>query len=307
MATILQRSGARGLARGGLGSLRRQEAFWGFVFMAPVVLATLAFDIIPVLPSLYWSLTDWQFLKEPKWIGLANYQAIIQGPVGAEVRRAAGWTVVYTFGATASVTVVGLGLALLVDRGLRFIGVFRTIFYLPVVTSSVAAAFAWQWIFHQRSGLINWTLRSIGITPILWFNEEWAFLSALLVVTTWHGMGFTMVLFLAGLQGIPAELREAAAVDGAGAVQSFFRITLPLLTPTIFLVVVISLIGYVQQFELVFIFGQRIEVYVWRLWYFAFVQLRDGLASAMAVLLFIVLASMTYLQWKLQGRWVHYS
>jgi multiple sugar transport system permease protein len=142
---------------------------------------------------------------------------------------------------------------------------------------------------------------------VAWFADELAFLSALIVVTTWHGMGFTMVLFLAGLQGIPAELREAAATDGAGAWPTFWRITLPLLTPTIFLVMIISLINYIQQFDLVFIFGQRVEVFVYRLWFYAFIQLRDGLASAMAVLLFVVLAAVTYLQWKLQDRWVHYS
>ena len=275
--------------------------------MAPVVLATLAFDILPVLPSFYWSLTDWQFLKEANWVGLANYQAIFQGTLGEQVRRSAGWTVVYALGATACVTIAGLALALLVDRGLRLVSIFRTIFYLPVVTSSVAAAFAWQWVFHQRAGVINWTLLQIGLTPVNWFNDEWAFLSALLTVTTWQGMGFTMVLFLAGLQSIPNELREAANVDGAGEIQIFFRITLPLLTPTIFLVMIMSLISHVQQFELVFILGQRIDVYVYRLWYLAFQRFQDGLASAMAVMLFIVLASITYLQWKLQDLWVHYG
>lgn len=275
--------------------------------MAPVVIATLAFDIIPVLPSLYWSLTDWQFLHKANWVGLENYQAIFQGTLGEQVRAAAYWTVVYTVGATICVTLAGLGLALLVDRGLRLIGAFRTIFYLPVVTSTVAAAFAWQWIFHQRSGVINWSLRSVGVSPIPWFNDEWAFLSALLAITTWQGMGYRMVLFLAGLQGIPNELKEAAAVDGAGALRSFFHITLPLLTPTIFLVVIISFIAYVQQFELVFIFGTRIEVYVYRLWVTAFQRMQDGLASAMAVLLFLVLATITYVQWKVQDLWVHYN
>jgi ABC-type sugar transport system permease subunit len=308
MATTARPRRARpGLASFGLGSLRRQEAFWGLVFMAPVVLATLAFDILPVLPSLYWSFTDWQFLKEPRWVGLENYGAIFQGTLAAEARRAAGWTVLYALGSTVCVTVVGLGLALLVDRTVRWVGVFRAVYYLPVVTSTVAAAFAWQFVFHQRSGVINWTLRALDMAPVPWFSEELAFLIALLTVTTWHGMGFTMVLFLAGLQAIPVELREAAATDGANARQVFFRITLPLLTPTIFLVMIISLINYVQAFDLVFIFGQRIEVYVYRLWFYAFVQLRDGLASAMAVLLFVVLAAVTYVQWRLQDKWVHYG
>jgi multiple sugar transport system permease protein len=306
MATATTRPRA-GLAALGLGTLRRQEAFWGILFMAPVVLATLIFDLLPVLPSLYWSLTDWRFLSEPKWIGLANYEAIFTGSQAAEARAAAGWTIVYSALSTLSVTVVGLGLALLVDRGLRGIGLFRTLFYMPVVTSTVAAAFAWQWIFHQRAGVINWGLRALGQSPVQWFNDEWAFLAALIVITTWQGMGFTMVLFLAGLQGIPAEYKEAAAVDGAGPARIFWRITLPLLTPTIFLVVVLSLINYIQQFDLVYIFGTRIEVYVYRLWFYAFVQFRDGLASAMAVLLFVVLAGVTYAQWKLQDRWVHYS
>lgn len=309
MATTAPRTARSGfgLASLGLGTVRRQEAFWGLVFMAPVVLATLVFDLLPVLPSLYLSFTDWQFLQEPRWIGLENYYAIFQGTAGAEARRAAGWTLVYALGSTISVTLVGLSLALLVDRSVRWVGVFRTLYYIPVVTSTVAAAFAWRWIFHQRSGVVNWTLTELGLPPVAWFADEWAFLVALIIITTWQGMGFSMVLFLAGLQGIPAQLREAAAIDGAGERQIFFSLTLPLLTPTLFLVSILSWIQHVQQFDLVFIFGQRVEVYVYRLYFYAFVQFRDGLASAMAVLLFIVLATMTYVQWKLQHRWVHYS
>ncbi len=219
MATTTARPRS-GLAAIGLRTPRRQEAFWGVVFAAPVVLATLIFDILPVLPSLYWSFTDWRFLSEPRWIGLDNYAAIFQGPLGAEARTAAGWTIIYSFGSTLAVTLVGLGLAMLVDRAVRWVGIFRTLYYMPVVTSTVAAAFAWQWIFHQRAGVINWTLRSFGLSPIGWFSDEWAFMIALIVVTTWQGMGFTMVLFLAGLQGIPTELREAAATDGASPARS---------------------------------------------------------------------------------------
>ena len=146
MATTVPRAARSGfgLASLGLGTVRRQEAFWGLVFMAPVVLATLVFDLLPVLPSLYLSFTDWQFLQEPRWIGLENYYAIFQGTAGAEARRAAGWTLVYALGSTFSVTLVGLSLALLVDRSVRWVGIFRTLYYVPVVTSTVAASLAWR-------------------------------------------------------------------------------------------------------------------------------------------------------------------
>lgn len=296
-----------GLASVGLGTLRRQEAFWGLVFMAPVVLATLVFDVLPVLPSLYWSMTNWRILDEPNWVGLDNYRAMFEGTVGREAHVAAFWTLVYAVGSTVSVSVVGLSLALLVDRAIRWVGLFRALYYAPVVTSTIAAGFAWRFIFHERAGILNYALYAAGLSPIPWFQDEWPFMVALIVVTTWHGMGFTMVLFLAGLQGIPAELHEAAATDGANGRQVFWRITLPLLTPTAFLVMIISLINYIQQFDLLYIFGARVDLYVYRLWNYAFVQFRDGLASAMAVLLFVVLAAVTYLQWRLQDKWVHYS
>lgn len=306
MATTLPRARI-GMGSVGLGTLRRQEAFWGLVFMAPVVLATLVFDILPILPSLYWSLTDWRILDEAKWVGSANYEAIVSGTVGREAKVAAFWTLVYALGSTVSVSAVGLILALLVDRAVRWVGLFRAVYYMPVVTSTIAAGFAWRFIFHERAGLVNYSLYAAGLSPIPWFQDEWPFMIALIIVTTWHGMGFTMVLFLAGLQGIPQDLREAAASDGANERQVFWRITLPLLTPTIFLVIVINLINYIQQFDLVYIFGARVDLYVYRLWNYAFAQFRAGLASAMAVLLFVVLAAVTYVQWKMQDKWVHYS
>jgi multiple sugar transport system permease protein len=280
-----------------------------YLFMAPVVLATLLFDLLPVLPSLYWSFTEWGFLYEPTWIGLENYRTIFVAPQGDAIRRTVGATLIYAVGSTVATTVVGLLLAVLVNQRLRGVGLFRTLYYLPVITSLVAATFAWQYIFHQRSGIVNALLRMGGLPPVPWGSDANWFMVGMIIITVWHQMGFIMVLFLAGLQAIPAVFTEAAAVDGAGPLQSFRTITLPLLTPTLFFVVVISLINNFQQFELLYILstGPPIDLYVYRLWATAFLSYQDGLASAMAVLLFLFLAAMTFVQWKLQSRWVFYE
>lgn len=288
--------------------MRREEAVAGLLFVAPVTLATLVLNILPMLPSLYWSFTEWDFAGTPKWVGLGSYASLFEGTQALRFWTTVRDTTLYTVFALPGSILAGLGLALLVNQRLQAINVFRGLYYLPVVTSGVALVYAWKWVFDTRFGIANVTLRAIGLSGIPWLQEGWAFLAAIVIVTVWSQMGYNMILFLAGLQGIPSSLLEAASIDGAGAWQRFRSIVLPLLTPTIFFVMILSVIHFFQQFTLVYIFGtSRLEIYVVRLWQYAFNEHRAGEASAMAWMLFMFLAVLTYVQWQAQSRWVYYD
>lgn len=288
--------------------VKRQEARTGLLFAAPVVAATVLFNILPMLPSLYWSFTEWDFLSTPKWVGLDTYRSLFEGSQGTRFWRTVVDTTLYTVLAVPGSMIAGLGLALLVNQKIRFVSVWRGIYYLPVVTSGVATAYAWRWVFDVRFGIINTTLRAVGLSGIPWLQSYNGFLAAIVIITIWSQMGYNMVLFLAGLQGIPASILEAASVDGASELQKLRHITLPLLTPTTFFVLVISIISFFQQFALVYIMGtSRLDIYVVRLWQTAFQESQAGAASAMAVLLFAFLSVMVMIQWRLQRRWVFYE
>lgn len=288
--------------------MRRQESITGLLLVAPVVLATFLFNIVPMLPSFYWSLTEWDFLNDPEFVGLGTYQAIFTGVQATRFWQTVWDTTLYTVLAVPGSMVAGLGLALLVNRKLRGMAIWRGLYYLPVVTSGVATAYAWRWVFDFRFGIINVTMRGAGFSGIGWLQTYSGFLIAIVIVSIWAQMGYNMVLFLAGLQSIPDSILEAASVDGATSWQRFRHIVLPLLTPTTFFVLIISIIGFYQQFTLVYIFGQsRLDIYLLRLWEAGFQEHQAGMASAMAVLLFIFLGILTAVQWRLQRRWVFYD
>jgi multiple sugar transport system permease protein len=286
----------------------RQESLTGLFFVAPVVIGTLLLNIAPMIPSLYWSFTEWDFLTAPKWVGLGTYRSIFEGTNSERFWQAVIDTSVYTILAVPGSMAAGIGLALLVNQKMRFSSVWRGLYYLPVVTSGVATAYAWKWVFDVRFGIVNVTLRTLGISGIPWLQSHNAFMAAIVIVTVWSQMGYNMVLFLAGLQGIPSTILEAASVDGATNFQRFRHVVLPLLTPTTFFVLIITIISFFQQFALVYIMGQsRLDIYVLRIWQAAFQESQAGLASAMAVLLFIFLGTLTMIQWRLQRRWVYYD
>lgn len=290
------------------GLMARQEAIACYVLIGPVVLATLVLDILPMLPSLYWSFTQWDFLSTPQWVGLKSYQNLTEGVSGTRFFGTIRDTTVYTIGAIPGVIVAGLALALLVDQKLKGMAIFRGLYYLPVVTSGVAMAYAWKWVFDERFGITNVILRALSFDGIPWMSgTEW-YMVAIIIITVWAQMGYNMVLYLAALQGVPPSLLEAANMDGASAWQRFWYIRLPLITPTTFFILVLSIINFFQQFTLVYILGgSRVEIYVVRLWEYAFQNKKVGEASAMAWILFIFLSILTFVQWRIQNRWVYYG
>lgn len=288
-----------------IGSSRR----WWIAFVAPSLILLLVFTILPIAAAAALSFFDWDLLTPPEFIGLGNF---IELAGDEDFRAALFHTLLFIAGYLPTVMLVGLGLALLLNRQSRLAGVSRIVFFLPVVSAWVAVALMWKWMLNSRFGVINWALESIGIDGPAWlFERGWAMLSVI-GASVWKDAGFVMILFLAGLQTIPSEYQEAAAIDGARPWQVFWRVTFPLLSPTILLVSVILLINSFQVFEQVWILTEggplgSTTVVVERIVKNAFSFGRMGYAASMSWVLFALIFAITLFQARLQNRWVHYG
>ncbi|MBO1752130.1 sugar ABC transporter permease [Actinotalea sp. BY-33] len=288
---------------------RRRQAFWGYAFIAPNFLGIAAFLLLPIVISLGLSFTSWDMVSDPEFVGLDNYQRMAgDAQLWVSLRNTAALALMsIPLGIAAS-----LGLALALNRKLRGINIFRAAFFLPVIASMVAVAMVWRWVYNSEFGLLNQFLESIGIPGQNWLTDPDLVLPSLVLVMVWKSMGYNMVLFLAGLRAIPRHLYEAAELDGANAWQQFRNVTLPLLTPTMFFVTVMSIIGSFQVFDVVYIMtgggpGDASRVYYYWLWQNAFEFFRMGYASAMAWLLFVILFVATLIQMRFIGRRVQYE
>jgi multiple sugar transport system permease protein len=295
--------------RGGRGSLHRREAIEGWLFVAPLMLGLVTFVYGPTAASFVMSLMRWDGLTPPSFTGLSNYLTL---PTDEVYRQSLGNTAYYTLGSVPLAMLFGLGLALLVNQRLRGVTLFRALFFLPVVTSSVAIGLVWAWMFSSYYGVVNGVLGLVGIPAISWLGSVvWA-MPAVIIVSIWYRVGYDMVLFLAGLQGIPEHLYEAAKIDGASGWQQFRHVTLPLLSPTTFFILIISVVSSFQVFNIIYVMtsggpGYTTSVYIYYLYQTAFNHFKMGYGSAMAFVLFLLLAGLTIAQWKLADRWVFYK
>lgn len=281
----------------------------GYLFISPWLVSFLFFDLIPIISGFYHSFTEWNTLGTENFIGLANYQeALTRDPLFWK-------SVSNTFYFIAVSVPLGIGtafvLALLLNAEIRGSAVYRTIFYLPSVVPTVAAVIVWIFIFETRRGILNYGLELIGLPAVRWLSDpQWA-MPALIIMSLWT-IGAAMIIFLAGLQGIPQELYEAAEVDGANPFQRLRRVTIPLMTPTIFFNLIMGLVAAFQAFNNAFIMtggGPRNAtlLYMLHLYNNAFSYFRMGYASALAVMLFIVVFGVTVLVYRTSDRWVYYS
>jgi multiple sugar transport system permease protein len=262
-----------------------------------------------MVASLGISFTQWDLLSAAKFVGLDNYEKLFsRDPLFWQSLKV---TVLYTVAYVPLELAGGLVLALLMNQPLRGIGLFRTIYYLPSVLPGVAFVVLWMWILHPDVGLINTLLSYVGIDGPRWLvDPDWA-LPALLMMSLW-GLGRSMVIYLASLQGIPQQLYEAASIDGAGRWQSFWRITLPMLTPTIFFNLVLSIISTFQTFTSAFVAtnGGPLDstlFYVLYIFRQAFEYFNMGYASALAWVLFVIILVLTLLVVRTSDRWVYYE
>ena len=314
------RTGSTGARRTGvLGSrLRRREAFNGYVFIFPWFLGLLVLTLYPFLSGLYYSFTEFDILTPPHWVGLKNYVDILTND--ERFVKAVGNTAYYVAVGVVPRSIIGLLLALLLNQKQRGITLFRGLFYMPSIVPTVASMALFIYILHDRFGLLNeFLFNVIGIpNPPRWLTSPQWSKPALILWSMW-AVGGTMVIYLAGLQGIPGELYEAASIDGSGTLRAFFSITLPLLSPTIFFVLVMSIIGSFQIFAPVFLLGgynyamasagPQNSLLFWVVFIYnsAFHYFRMGYASALAWLLFIVTVTLTVIQFRLANRWVFYG
>lgn len=290
-------------------SLARREAITFYILISPWLLGLLLFVLGPMLASLGLSFTRWDLLSPAEFIGLRNYERMFtRDPLFWQSLKV---TTLYTAFYVPIELAGGLLLALLMNQKIRFRNAFRTIYYLPSVLPGVAFVVLWMWILNPNAGLLNTLLSYVGIDGPRWLADpDWA-LPALLVMSLW-GLGRSMVIYLAGLRGIPEHLYEAAAIDGAGTWQAFWKITLPMLTPTIFFTLVLSVISTFQTFTSAFVAtdGGPLDAtlfYVLYLYRQAFQFFNMGYASALAWVLFVVILALTLIIVRSSDRWVFYG
>jgi multiple sugar transport system permease protein len=290
-------------------SLAGQEELIGYLFILPSLLGFIVFLVVPMIASLGISFYDWELLSPPQFVGLKNFSTLLTDRVFRDVVVN---TVYYTFGLVPLNLLVSLGLALWLNTRLRGLVLYRSAFFLPVVTVTVAVALIWRWMYEPRAGIIDTVLRAVGLPGPTWLGDpQWA-MPAIIIMSVWKGFGYNMVLFLAGLQGIPVSLYEAAMIDGANAWQRFWQITLPLLSPMVFLAVVLTVISSFQVFDQAYVMTNggpagatnTIVLYIYQN---GFQFFRMGYASAIAWVLFGVIFIFTLFQMRLQGRWVQYE
>ena len=291
----------------------RSQSLWFWLLAAPAVIGFLAFNLGPMLQSLWLSFTKYDVVSPPKYIGLRNYIYLINSDP-------AFWPSVTVTAIYAAVSVplglaAALGVALLLNRDVAGRSAFRTIYFLPSLLPAAASGVVWVFIFHPTFGLLNRLLGFVGVTGPAWTQSiTWA-LPALIIMSLW-GFGQPMVIFLAGLQDVPPSLYEAADLDGASAWQQFRNVTLPLITPVLFFNLVMGLIGAIKVFDSAYVFGstggagpggpaRATLFYVLNLYIKGFTHFHMGLASAMAWLLFLAILALTATNFWLGKRWVH--
>lgn len=290
---------------------RLGDAPWALLFIGPMLVGLLVFYIYPIFRSIWTSFTETGVFGGETWTGLTNYQEVVTSDV---VQRALLNTLVYAGIVMLSVP-IGLVIAVLLNtKKLRFLPLFRVFFFLPTVTMPVAVAWIWRLMFNGDFGTINSILDLFGIQGRSWLSDPHTALMSVSIVGVWVSIGYPIILFTAALQGVPAELEEAAQLDGAGPVRRFFSITIPLISPTIFFVFVLTLIGALQMFDLIFVMIgdaspvlRQTETIVYLFYQASFVQNNRGLGSAIAVCLMLIIMALTAIQFRLQRKWVHYE
>ncbi len=280
--------------------LKRKNTLIAWSFIAPNFIGFLIFTLVPVVCSLILAFMKWDSFSTPEFVGLQNFTRMLSDDTfWISLKN----TFLYTIGVVPLTLVCSLGLAILLNQKIKGVKFFRTAFFFPYVTSLVAIAVVWSMLFHPTMGPINQFLRVVIENPPGWLaSSDWA-LTAIIIVSVWRGMGYYMILYLAGLQGISKELYEAAAMDGANKWKQFIHITVPALRPTTFFVTIMLVINCFKIFDLVQVMtdggpGRATNVLVYQVYSEAFVKFNFGYASAIAMVLFVIVLVITVIQFK---------
>lgn len=296
----------RARRRGPLAS----ESRWAWVFLAPTLIGLAVLSAGPIIAALGISLTKWDLLTTPKFVGLDNFATLLSDHRFLVALRN---TAFYTATSVPLGLVLGLGLALALNQRLRGISWIRTAYFLPVVTSTVAISLVWSWIYSPDHGPLNGVLEFLGLPAQKWIADPFWAMPAIVVMSVWQGLGTTVIIFLAGLQAIPEDYYDAASVDGAGPRARFRHVTLPLLTPSIFFTGILALIDSFLVFDQVYVLARPGKPFdatvtlVYTIYENGFQNFKMGYAAAGAWVLFVIVAVLAAIYFRLQNRWVHYQ
>lgn len=283
---------------------------WGYLLIAPTMIGLFVLNIFPIFQTLYLSFTKTGTFGKSKFVGFQNYIDIFNDKL---VMQSFFNTFKYTLLVVPIGVFLSLVVAVLLNANIKGKTIYRTLFFLPVVSAPAAVAMVWRWMFNSKYGLINNLLGMIGINGLDWLLEPNTAMLSIVIVGVWSMIGYNMIILLAGLQEISPTYYEAAEIDGAGPIRKFFSITLPLVTPTLFFVVITTLIGALQVFDIIYMMLDRknevipqVQSTVMLFFTYSFERNMKGYGSAIIILLFFVILIITWIQLKLQKKWVHY-
>jgi multiple sugar transport system permease protein len=292
-----------------ISGVGRMERNWGILLAMPAIAGFLIFTVGPMIASFVFSFTDWNIGGSFEFIGLGNYrQMFLEDELFA---KSLFTTTYYSLGAVPIGIILAFLVAMLLNTKVKGRAIFRTIYYLPVIVPSIANTMLWLWLFNPDFGLLNSVLNAVGLPGSQWIYDESTAIPSLIIMSTW-GMGNAAVIFLAGLQGVPAHLYEAVEVDGGRGWHKFYHVTIPSMTPTIFFNLIMSFIGTFQVFNEAYVMTQggpnnATLFYVFYLFRTAFTETRMGYASALAWVLFLIIMALTFIVFKTSKKWVYYE
>ncbi|MGC3437534.1 carbohydrate ABC transporter permease [Enterococcus faecium] len=292
------------------GKYRKDQVIWGYIFIFPTALGLILLNIWPAIQTAILSFQKTVGFGDTEWVGLRNYQKMF---ADGEVFQSLLNTLIYAVVSIPSIVVLSLLVAVLMNRKVKGLSIYRTIYFLPVVAAPSAVAMIWRWMFNNDYGLINNMLAKIGLDGPAWLTDPSIAIYSIIIVGVWSAIGYNNRLLLAGLQEIPKDYYEAAEIDGASPIQQFFNITLPLVTPTLFFVVVTTVINAFQVFDVIFMmitpnstamFKSQSLTYLF--YKHSFILNDKGYGSAIVMFLLVIILIITAIQMKLQKKWVNY-
>ena len=291
---------------------KRSEFLWGWLFILPTMAGLIVLNIIPIFQTIYQSFfKTGAFGRGNIFVGLENYERLF---ADGSVWQALINTFKYAIVEVPFSIAIALVIAVMLNAKMKGRSIYRAIYFLPMVVAPAAVAMVWKWLFNSEFGLLNHILESLGLNSVAWLSNPDIAIYSVAVVGIWSVIGYNMVLFLAGLQEIPKDYYEASQIDGANAVQQFFKITVPLISPTMFFVVVTRVIASFQVFDSIFMMIDKssealpkTQSLVYLFYRYAFVENNKGYGSAIVVLLLVIIMIVTVIKMVTQKKWVHYN
>lgn len=284
---------------------------WAYMFLAPSVILICILNLWPILQTLWFSLNEIQGFQPPRWVGLENYMTVLRNE---EFAGAFKNTVIYTLVTVPAGVLLSLITAVLLNTSIRCKGFFRICYFLPVISAPAAVAMVWRWLYNSEFGIINFLLSKLGIEGMNWIGDSKTVLLSVMIVGIWSMVGYNMVILLAGLQNIPRTFYEAAEIDGASGYRKFMYITVPLVSPTLFFVILTTTISSLQVFDHIYMMVdstnpalKSAQSLVYLFYKYTFVQYNKGVGSTFASLLLGLVLILTCIQMYVQKKWVVYQ